>query len=60
MYVCICNAIKESELRDAVQRGARDAAQAYDGLGAEVCCAQCLDVAQDIVDEELKACLQAS
>lgn len=59
MYVCICNAIKETDLRGAVRKGARDAAQAYAGIGAEVCCAQCLDFAQEIIDDELKGCLEA-
>ena len=60
MYVCICNAVKESDLRGAVRKGACDATQAYAGLGVEVACAQCLDFAQQIIDDELKGCLQAS
>jgi len=60
MYVCICNAVKEAELRGAVRKGARDAAQAYAGIGVEVCCAQCLEFAQEIVDDEMNSCLQAS
>lgn len=53
MYVCICNAIKEIELRETVHKGARNADGAYSDLGAEFACAQCKDHAQEIIDDEI-------
>jgi bacterioferritin-associated ferredoxin len=53
MIVCVCNAITEHELREAVGRDARDPEAAYAKLGCEPQCGCCLDYAQEIIDEEL-------
>lgn len=52
MYVCICNAIKESELRCAARRCPGDADAVYAALGKRPQCAQCLDEATEILIEE--------
>lgn len=52
MFICICNSVRESDLRHAARTGARTAEQAYAALGKEVSCAQCLEYAQNIIDEE--------
>lgn len=51
MYVCICNGHRDQELRDAAANGIRCALQAYDCLGGAPRCGQCLDMAQQIIDE---------
>ena len=52
MYVCICNAIREKDLR-AAARCCRDGAEdLYARLGRTPQCRQCLDEAADIVAEE--------
>ena len=52
MYVCICNAIREKDLR-AAARCCRDGAEGlYARLGRAPQCRQCLDEAADIVAEE--------
>ena len=52
MYVCICNAIREKDLR-AAARCCRDGAEGlYARLGRTPQCRQCLDEADDIVAEE--------
>ena len=52
MYVCICNAIREKDLR-AAARCCRDNAEAlYARLGRTPQCGQCLDEAEHIVAEE--------
>ncbi len=53
MYVCICNGIKESELRHLAQGGAETTEQAYAALGIQPDCAECVGFAQNIIDEEL-------
>lgn len=52
MYVCICNAIKESVLRDMATRMPGDAETIYAALGKRVQCGQCLDQATQILIEE--------
>ena len=52
MYVCICNAIREKDLR-AAARCCRDGAEdLYARLGRTPQCRQCLDEATEIVAEE--------
>lgn len=52
MYVCICNAIRECELRKAARRSASDAEGVYAALGKRPNCRQCLDEAEEIIFEE--------
>lgn len=52
MYVCICNAITESELRRAARGCAGDVQTCYSKLGKQPNCGHCLDEAEDILSEE--------
>jgi bacterioferritin-associated ferredoxin len=55
MYVCVCNAIRESELRYAARRGDGDAEQLYAAMGKAPQCGTCLEEADELVAEE-RAC----
>jgi bacterioferritin-associated ferredoxin len=55
MYVCICNAIRECELRKAARQCAGDAEAIYSSLGRPPQCRQCIEEAQDIILEERAA-----
>jgi len=52
MYVCVCNAIRESELREAARRHDGDADAVYEKLGCNPQCGSCLDEAALILIEE--------
>lgn len=52
MIVCVCNAIKEREVRDAARKGARSPAGAYRSLGCQVKCGQCIPFARDVIGHE--------
>ena len=52
MIVCSCNAITESEVREAARQGAASPEAAYACLGCEPQCGCCLDYAQEIIAEE--------
>ena len=57
MYVCICNAIREKDLR-AAARCCRDGAEGlYAKLGRTPQCRQCLDEASEIVADERELAL---
>ncbi len=58
MYICICNAIRESDLRRAARRCAGDAEACYAALGKRPNCGTCLDQAEDIVFEERELAYQ--
>lgn len=52
MYICICNAIRESDLRRAAHHVSGDAEACYAALGKRPNCGHCLDEAEDILTEE--------
>jgi len=52
LYICVCNAIRESELRRAACATGGDAEAVYASLGKKPQCGQCLDDADMIVEEE--------
>lgn len=52
MIVCVCNAIREDELRAAARQGAPCARSAYKSLGCEPQCGTCLPCAREVIDEE--------
>ncbi|MBB3940739.1 bacterioferritin-associated ferredoxin [Novosphingobium fluoreni] len=52
MYVCICNAIRECELRHLARTCRGGADELYAKLGRPPQCRQCVDEAEDIISEE--------
>jgi bacterioferritin-associated ferredoxin len=62
MYVCLCNAITEKEVRQAVQLGASSLKHLREGLGVAACCGSCADCAKKIIREKKKngACMSSS
>ena len=51
MYVCLCNGYRDSEISDVARNGVRCARRAYFELGSGPRCGQCLEMAQDLIDE---------
>ena len=52
MYLCVCNALSEDEVRAAARRGAPCAEAAYRSLGCEAQCGTCLCYADEVIAEE--------
>lgn len=52
MYICVCNAIRECELRDAARRCPGDPDAVYEALGCRPQCGQCLDDAAELLIAE--------
>lgn len=52
MYICICNAIRETDLRAAATRCDGDAEATYASLGKRPNCGQCLEEAQSIIEQQ--------
>lgn len=57
MYVCICNAIRDCELRRAALLCPGNAEAVYAALGKRPNCGQCLEEAEDILFEEREMAL---
>lgn len=45
MYVCVCNAVTEKQVRQSVADGARTLEDLQVELGVATCCGTCTDVA---------------
>lgn len=52
MVVCVCNAIRERDVRQAARDGATSACAAYRALGRQPKCGQCIPFARTIIDQE--------
>lgn len=52
MVVCICNALRERDVREAARHGARSPAKAYSALGCKAQCGQCIPFARTIIKAE--------
>ena len=52
MVVCVCNAIRESDVRNAARDGITQPGPAYRRLGCQIRCGQCLPFAREIIQSE--------
>jgi bacterioferritin-associated ferredoxin len=52
MVVCVCNALKERDVRSAARGGARSPGRAYRSLGCKLQCGQCVPFARQIIKAE--------
>ena len=52
MVVCICNAIRECDVRKAAKSGAGCPTSAYATLGRRARCGQCFPFAREIIAAE--------
>ena len=51
MYVCVCNAITDRQIREAVADGVSTVSQLQSRLGVASGCGSCMDTAADILQE---------
>lgn len=51
MYVCICNAITDSEIIEAQQQGHTSLEQISKQLGVGNCCGSCIDTAREVLND---------
>jgi bacterioferritin-associated ferredoxin len=58
MYTCICNAIREDDLRKAARQYRGCAESVYAKLGKQPACGHCLDEAEELIAEEREALAQ--
>lgn len=49
VYVCICNAVTDKEIRKAARAGINSFSELQEELGVATCCGSCSDDAADIL-----------
>ena len=53
MYICICNAVTESKIRQAVTDGARSLGDLTSRTGCSTQCGRCVGLAREVMDDAL-------
>ena len=56
MYVCICNAVTDKQIRRAARKGVSSVYELRGALGVAAGCGSCARVAEEILDEEMSGC----
>ncbi len=54
MYVCICRAVTDNQIRDAVQEGCCSMRELRNCLGVATQCGRCALTARDVLNESLQ------
>ena len=55
MYVCVCHAISDRQIREAVDRGAESLCEVQAYLPVASCCGQCEDTARELIDSHVES-----
>ncbi|MDV7340245.1 (2Fe-2S)-binding protein [Terasakiella sp. A23] len=52
MYVCVCNGIREKQVRKAVNDGAATVGRVFKAHGCKPECAQCVNCMRNVIEQE--------
>lgn len=52
MYVCICNKVTDSQIREACRQGARSVDCLSRQLNLGTCCGRCRDCAREVMQQD--------
>lgn len=53
MYVCLCRAVTDRQVRESVENGASNFRDVRDELDLGTCCGRCVPEARILIDETL-------
>jgi bacterioferritin-associated ferredoxin len=53
MYICLCKAVTDQDIHDAIDDGAHTVTQLADSCGAGTGCGRCQQMAQELIDQHL-------
>ncbi len=53
MYVCLCKAVTDKQIHEAVDNGVHTVSQLQESCGAGTGCGRCREVAQQLIDQRL-------
>lgn len=54
MYVCICNAVTDRQIRQAAEQGVSSMAELSRRTGCSDCCGSCEDLASEILEAAVR------
>jgi len=54
MYVCVCHAVTDRQIREVVDHGAQSLLDVQTTLAVGSCCGRCQSTAEEVVEEQLR------
>ncbi|MFU8878204.1 MAG: bacterioferritin-associated ferredoxin [Wenzhouxiangellaceae bacterium] len=60
MFICVCNAVSDREIRDLARRGVESYAELQRLTGCGNCCGQCAEEAEDLLVDAIRSNLPVS
>ncbi len=54
MYICLCHAVTDSRIKEAMNNGASSVQDLKDELNVATCCGRCLNEVNDIVENYIQ------
>ncbi len=55
MYICVCHAISDRQIREAVDRGAESLCEVQSYLPVASCCGRCEDSAREVIESHVES-----
>jgi bacterioferritin-associated ferredoxin len=55
MYICVCHAISDRQIREAVDRGAESLCEVQAYLPVASCCGRCEDSAREVIESHVES-----
>lgn len=59
MYICVCHAISDRQIREAVDRGAASLYEVQNVLPVASCCGRCEDSAREVIESHVESASRA-
>lgn len=53
MYVCLCRAVTDGQIRESIENGANSFREVRDELDLGTCCGRCVPEARELIDQTL-------
>lgn len=60
MYICVCHAISDRQIREIVDRGASSLQEVQCHLPVAGCCGSCEDSARDLIEAHVESGVRAA
>ncbi len=54
MYICLCHAVTDSTIKEAINNGASSVQDLKDELNVATCCGRCLNEVSNIVENHIQ------
>lgn len=53
MYICLCRAVTDHQIRESVEQGASSFREVREELDVGTCCGRCVPEARELIDQTL-------